>query len=180
MGLCVYKRIRPEPIRLTLNGKSVVVKGGQMIVADNRQMMGVSGFAFIKLYDQRDSMKAANTNVSVSRPKPLIESFTDPSMEPMTIEVHEIPNQRNRPIEHKPLEKPHVFVETVEEIKPREPIGFNKESIEKLKSFDSKQWFALKKEDIIKFLEDANIDYKHVSSDKWELLKFLKKIIKEL
>jgi hypothetical protein len=177
MALCVYKRIRSDPIRLNLGGKSVVVHQGQLVVADNREMMGVSGFAFLKLYEQTDNIGANKPNLVINRPKPIIEH----NLDEMTIQVQEIVKQeiKTQPVVVQEVTlqttKPVVFVED-----KNKPVGFAKETINTLKSFDNKQWFALKKEDIIKFLEDANIDYKHISSDKWELLKFLKKIIKEL
>jgi hypothetical protein len=177
MALCVYKRIRSDPIRLNLGGKSVVVHQGQLVVADNKEMMGVSGFAFLKLYEQTDNIGANKSNLVINRPKPIIEH----NLDEMTVQVQEIVQQelKNQPVvvqEITPqVTKPAVFVED-----KNKPVGFAKETINTLKSFDNKQWFALKKEDIIKFLEDANIEYKHISSDKWELLKFLKKIIKEL
>jgi hypothetical protein len=177
MALCVYKRIRSEPIRLNLGGKSVVVHQGQLVVADNREMMGVSGFAFLKLYEQTDNIGANKPNLVINRPKPIIEH----NLDEMTIQVQEIVQQeiKTQPVVVQEItpqaEKPVVFVED-----KNRPVGFAKETINTLKTFDNKQWFALKKEDIIKFLEDANIEYQHISSDKWELLKFLKKIIKEL
>jgi hypothetical protein len=176
MALCVYKRIRPDPIRLNINGELVIVKGGQMIVAENSQMMGVSGFAFIKIYEQKDNFVPANSNLVITRPRPLIDSF-----EPMVVEVHQVNQEQTRPV-HTPsfIDEPVIVEVTKEELQQPQVIGFNKETIAKLKSFDNKQWFALKKDDIIKFLEDAKIEYKHISGDKWELLKFLKKVIKDL
>lgn len=174
MSLCIYKRIREEPVRLNLNGKDVIVRRGETIVAETRQMMGVSGFAFMGIYGQQDNFRPVLNNLTVSRPNPLIG--TEPDV--MSVQIQEINQQEFSP--------PKVAsVDVVKEITKSEPIppkvvGFNKESIDKLKSFDNKQWFALKKEEIIQFLEAANIEYKHISSDKWELLKFLKKIIKEL
>jgi hypothetical protein len=181
MALSVYKRIRPEPVRLILNGKPVIVRGGQTVIAETRDMMGVSGFAFIKMHDQRDQFVPANSNLVVTKPNPIIDMMSSESpMSEMSVQVQSITNQEFTP---KPsiVDVAPIKEITVEEIKkPSTVIGFNPETIEKLKNFDNKQWFALKKEDIIKFLEDANIDYQHISSDKWELLKFLKKIIKEL
>jgi hypothetical protein len=177
MALCVYKRIRSDPIRLNLGGKSVIVHQGQLVVADNKDMMGISGFAFLKLYEQTDNIGANRPNLVINRPKPIIEH----NLDEMTVQVQEIVQQemKTQPVVVQEItpqaEKPVVFVED-----KNRPVGFAKETINTLKSFDNKQWFALKKEDIIKFLEDANIEYQHISSDKWELLKFLKKIIKEL
>ena len=175
MSLCIYKRIREEPVRLNINGKSVIVRRGESIVAETSQMMGVSGFAFMGMYGQNDNFRPANTNLSINRPKPLIDD-----LEPMQVQVQEV-NQQEFKQQTKPILVDVPMVQEIKkvEVKPK-TVGFNKETIDRLKTLDNKQWFALKKEDIIKFLEDANIDYKHISSDKWELLKFLKKIIKEL
>jgi hypothetical protein len=175
MSLCIYKRIREEPIRLNINGKMVIVRRGESIVAETRQMMGVSGFAFMGIYGQQDNFRPAANNLTVSRPNPLI------GLEPdvMSVQIQEVNQQEF-------VQPPKVIpVTVIQETIKTEPVapkvvGFNKESIDRLKSFDNKQWFALKKEEIIQFLEEANIEYKHISSDKWELLKFLKKIIKEL
>jgi hypothetical protein len=181
MALCVYKRIRSEPIRLNLNGQIVIVKGGQLVIADNSQMMGVPGFAFIRIHNQRDQFVSANSNLVINKPNPIIETSVP---DPMSIEVHTLTNDSsNQIVEVTPSipvpPKPQIIVQEEINREERKP-EFKKDIIEKLKSYDNKQWFALKKEDIIKFLEDANIDYKHISSDKWELLKFLKTIIKEL
>jgi hypothetical protein len=174
MSLCVYKRIREEPVRLNLNGRVVIVRRGETIVAETIQMMGVSGFAFMGIYGQKDNFGAASSNLTVSRPKPLIDE-----PEEFNIQVQEVNQQPSKPAAPIIVEAP-VIHEPQKVVANTKPVGFNKETIERLKTLDNKQWFSLKKEDIIKFLEDANIEYKHISSDKWELAKFLKKIIKEL
>lgn len=178
MALCVYKRIRSEPVRLNLNGQMVIVKNGQHIIADNRQMMGVPGFAFVRLYEQVDQFTSAKNNLVINKPRPIINNIEEMSIEVQTISNSPMLVEVNQ---SQPVSKPITeVIITKEEINKDTKSEFKKDIVEKLKSFDNKQWFALKKEDIIKFLEDANIDYKHISSDKWELLKFLKKIIKEL
>jgi hypothetical protein len=184
MALYVYKRIRQDPIQLNVNGRLVIVKQGQILTIDNRYMLGVPGFAFIGFANPDTNFEPANTNLMVSRARPLIQTnvnepeqriieninnINKPTIKPNVIEVESITIVNDEP--------PSPPQPTIEE--PIQP-GFKKDTLEKLKSFDNKQWFALKKEEVIKFLDDAKIEYKHISNDKWELLKFLKKIIKEL
>jgi hypothetical protein len=177
MALCVYKRIRPDPIRLNLSGKLVIVRGGQTIVADNSQMLGVPGFAFVGFYNHRDNFEPAATNVAITRPKPIVEQIMNPNVIEVSFENIERQIEPPKPVIEKVQE---VIIEDKPKVESQRSDGFAKDIIEKLKSFDNKQWFALRKEEIVKFLDDAGIEYKHISSDKWELLKFLKKIIKEL
>lgn len=178
MALCVYKRIRPDPIRLNLNGKIVIVKGGQSIVADNSQMLGVPGFAFVRFVNNEINFVPAKTNLAINKPTPIIEEFKNPNVIEVSMQNIEI-NEQPKVSSVSVVEKIELPIQsTQQETKKSE--GFSKDIVDKLKSFDNKQWFALKKDEIIKFLDDAGIEYKHISSDKWELLKFLKKLIKEL
>jgi hypothetical protein len=60
------------------------------------------------------------------------------------------------------------------------PIEVNIDKLKELKKLSNKEWFSVTKEQATKLLTDANIDFSHVQKTKWELVKFIKGIIKDL
>jgi hypothetical protein len=177
MALCVYKRIRSDPIRININGQYLNVQRGQTVVVDNKYMMGVPGFAFLGLYEQRDQPRMNNQNLTIRHSQPIMETVSpEDSLSLPNVQRINITMPESKPI----LEEVQVVDISQEVGKKINTDGFSKETLETLKKYNNKQWFSLKKEEIIKFLDDAGVEYNHISSDKWELLKFLKKIIKEL
>lgn len=63
---------------------------------------------------------------------------------------------------------------------PPAPIEVNIDKLRELKKLTNKEWFSVTKEQSIKLLTEANIDFSHVPKTKWELVKFIKGIIKDL
>ena len=60
------------------------------------------------------------------------------------------------------------------------PIEVNIDKLRELKKLTNKEWFSVTKDQSIKLLTEANIDFSHVPKTKWELVKFIKGIIKDL
>jgi hypothetical protein len=60
------------------------------------------------------------------------------------------------------------------------PLEVNIDKLRELKKLTNKEWFSVTKEQSIKLLTEANIDFSHVPKTKWELVKFIKGIIKDL
>lgn len=71
-------------------------------------------------------------------------------------------------------------LETEKASSPPVSIEVNIDKLRELKKLSNKEWFAVKKDQCIKLLTDANIDFSHVPKEKWELIKFIKGIIKDL
>ncbi len=63
---------------------------------------------------------------------------------------------------------------------PPAPLEVNIDKLRELKKLSNKEWFSVTKEQSIKLLTEANIDFSHVPKTKWELVKFIKGIIKDL
>jgi hypothetical protein len=69
----------------------------------------------------------------------------------------------------------------VEKMLPPTPsIEVNIDKLRELKKLTNKEWFSVTKEQSIKLLTEANIDFAHVPKTKWDLVKFIKGIIKDL
>ena len=63
---------------------------------------------------------------------------------------------------------------------PPAPIEVNIDKLKELKKLTNKEWFSVTKDQSIKLLTEAHIDFSHVPKTKWELVKFIKGIIKDL
>ena len=63
---------------------------------------------------------------------------------------------------------------------PPAPLEVNIDKLKELKKLTNKEWFSVTKDQSIKLLTEANIDFSHVPKTKWELVKFIKGIIKDL
>ena len=105
------------------------------------------------------------------------------------IEVEEIPYIQNKRFSPSVINIPKMEVVIVEEViapideskkVKQEVSGKTKEEVlQLLKNYDKKQWFALSANETKKMLDIIGIDYSHVSQERWELIKFLKLIVKE-
>jgi hypothetical protein len=60
------------------------------------------------------------------------------------------------------------------------PIEVNIDKLRELKKLTNKEWMTVTKDQSIKLLTEANIDFSHVPKTKWELVRFIKGIIKDL
>lgn len=61
-----------------------------------------------------------------------------------------------------------------------EEIGLSKEEIKYLKGLNNVQWNKLKKDQVEEYLKKANVDYSEVKPERWEYIRFLKRILKEI
>ena len=59
-------------------------------------------------------------------------------------------------------------------------IEVNIDKLRDLKKLSNKEWMTVTKDQSIKLLTEANIDFSHVPKTKWELVRFIKGIIKDL
>ncbi len=184
MALAVYKRIRPDAYPLNIGGRMVYVKGGETIVVEQAQMMGVSGFAFVRLYnDDRHYGKPESSVTANVR----VNNLENPQNRNFSFEIQELRNFNTQEVPIESLNKATYGVQEVPEV-PRveiieetnKEIGFSKEIVAHLKSFDNKKWLSLKKDEVIKFFKDAGVTFDHIPNEKWELVKYLKTLIKEL
>ena len=63
---------------------------------------------------------------------------------------------------------------------PPAPMEVNIDKLKELKKLSNKEWFSVTKEQCVKLLTEAHIDFSHVQNTKLELIKFIKGIIKDL
>ena len=63
---------------------------------------------------------------------------------------------------------------------PPSSVEVNIDKLKELKKLTNKEWFSVTKDQSIKLLTEAHIDFSHVPKTKWELVKFIKGIIKDL
>lgn len=61
-----------------------------------------------------------------------------------------------------------------------EEVGLSKEDIEYLKGLNNVEWNRMKKDQVEEYLKKANADYSEVKPERWEYIRFLKGIIKEI
>ena len=59
-------------------------------------------------------------------------------------------------------------------------VGLSDEDITYLKGLNNFEWNKMKKTEVIQYVNKINIDTSTIKDDRWEYIKFLKKIIKEL
>jgi len=167
MRLAVYKKVFGEPEVMNLSGKMVRVSRGEHIAAPAQVMLGRRGFSFVRFVDD-----TPETLTSQPVPQMRGNTFDDQTVSVETMNAFEEIN----------IEEVIINEEEVTPAKPKEEIppedtGFKQDVIDNLKSYNHRQWFTMKKNEIKKILSDAHIDCSHVPDEKWELLKFLKGLI---
>jgi hypothetical protein len=64
--------------------------------------------------------------------------------------------------------------------KEEKEVVVNFDALRELKKYSNKDWFSISKERCKEILDAAHIDYSHVPSEKWELVKFIKSVIKDI
>ena len=172
MRLGLYKKLFGPPEALNLNGKRVVVRQGETIVADARSMMGIRGFSFVRFVNDTPETLEYQNPPPLKGADQLGQEISIDEVEILTeVEVQEVQMQvvsENNQVMKEP--------EPPKQDSPKES-GFSEEVINKLTEFNHRQWFAMKKADIKKYLTDANIDFSHLPDDKWKLVAFLKDLI---
>ena len=170
MRLGVYKKIFGSPEVININGKLIPVKSGESIIADARIMMGKRGFSFVRFVEDTPEtltvqpfpkMKGDDgQSISIET----TQAFQEVDIQEVFISEEEVKTV--------PVEETKYKNETI-----TEQVGFKQELIDELKTYNHRQWFTMKKNEIKKILSDAGIDFSHIPDEKWELLSFLKTLI---
>lgn len=165
-----FKRIG-KPTRMG----NMVVKTGDIIKADYEFMM-----------EQREGgwlyIKAPNAPIQQPRQQPTMV----PKFEPEVIKTESVENltkEENDVI--KDVTNLYESIESqrkqeIEQARPQESTVVNIDKLKELKNLTNKEWFKITKEQAISILTEAGIDFSQVKKEKWELIKFIKKIIKDL
>ena len=61
-----------------------------------------------------------------------------------------------------------------------EEIGLSEEDISYLKGLTNFEWNKVTKNVVLDYLNKSNVDYSEINNERWEYIKFLKKILKEM
>ena len=167
-----------------VNIGNVHVRTGDVIKADFEFIMEQKegGWLFIKQPTKVKPVSLQPTRERrVMHPQPRPEGLpvlTTPS--PPTISVED---EQNAVIEvnkfYESIEKTRLQ-ELEKATPPPPPIEVNVDKLKELKKLTNKEWLKVTKEQCMKLLKDANIDFSHIPNTKWDLVKFIKGIIKEL
>lgn len=78
-----------------------------------------------------------------------------------------------------------VDISTEEEEFDKDPVDktsepfFDPNVLEELLNMNGRQWMTLKKKDLKRIMDDANVDYSKVKDDRMELYKFLKTVLEQ-
>jgi hypothetical protein len=160
------------------------VKTGDVIKADFDFMMEQKEGGWMYIRTNQETPKPLPT-----QPRPIVAQRPPsvPSFEPTVIKTE--PPQQLTEEEVGAIKEVTSLYESIEKerqdemdkSKPQpQSIEVNIDKLRELKKLTNKDWFAVTKDQSIKLLTDANIDFSHVPKTKWDLVKFIKGIIKDL
>jgi hypothetical protein len=161
------------------------IKTGDIIKADYDAIMEhrEGGWMYLKQPSQ-----ALMNQQRVVAPKPMPQPIQRPSYEPKVIQM-DSPSWNEGKSEDDQIKEVVNFYESIEKsrqeeidraIPPTPSIEVNIDKLKELKKLTNKEWFSVTKDQSIKLLTEANIDFSHVPKTKWDLVKFIKGIIKDL
>lgn len=194
-----FKRVG-EPVILTVGRSNQLVKTGDVILADFDSMMDKHGWQFQpKFNPSKERMEiqqsSVNSKTQAAQPRQsqLLQSqllqisgferremTTSPRSK--TASESMIDSRYAELVENNTI-KLGALTELDERAHKKTPIQeieVNFEPLKRLKKFKQKEWFSLSKEEAKEILDAARIDYSHVLSEKWELIKFIKSLIKDI
>jgi hypothetical protein len=172
-----FKRIgRPIPMG------NKMVRTGDIIKIDYNFMMnqGVDGWLYIppeKLKNVQGALKTPS-----KEPRETQSPYTIPTLptkfEMDVIQVDEINSLNDITRMYESIE--NKGKEEIIESRPEKSVVVNIDKLKELKLLDNKQWISVTKAQLFAWLDEANVDYSHVQKTKWDLIKFIKGIIKDL
>lgn len=189
-----FKRIG-DAVILTVGRSNQVVKTGDIILADFDNMMEKQGWQFVPKFDPvkaKMEIQKPNPNARIVPPAQnnsnQMISITEMKRREMTVQpkaktASEI--MIDKRIEEL-LESNVVSLSSIGEVDERvfkkveKEVVINFEPLRELKKYSNKDWFGISKEKCKEILDAAHIDYSHVLNEKWELVKFIKSVIKDI
>ncbi len=189
-----FKRIG-EPVILTVGRSNQVVKTGDVILADFDNMMEKQGWQFVPRFDPvkaKMEVQKVDPNARVVPPaqnnsNQMINingmQRREMTVQPRTKSASEL--MIDKRIEEL-LESKVVKLSSIGEVderalkKEEKEVVVNFDALKELKKYSNKDWFGISKEKCKEVLDAAHIDYSHVPSEKWELVKFIKSVIKDI
>jgi hypothetical protein len=148
-----FRRTHETPFRVLVRGKVKEMKKGEVELLEFDTFKDVWGFRFEGFPSNKPQkiVKPLNNNKNL-----IIEEIKDPGVSVIVDEPKE--------------EK--IEVEVVEVV--------DTNIVNKLKTLKKQDFFIMKKEECKEYLDNLGADYSNINDDKWSLVKFLQKIIKEL
>ncbi len=184
-----------EPVILTVGRSNQIVKTGDVILADFDSMMDKHGWQFVPKFDPaKEKMEAQKANSNV-RTVPPAQNLASQMLQIQGFERREMTTQPRPKTASESMidqryaqliESSTIKLGNLAELderahkKPVDEVEINFEPLKKLKDFSNKDWFSLTKEKAKEILDAAHIDYSHVPNEKWEFVKFIKSLIKDI
>ena len=202
-----FKRIA-NPILLTVGRKQQLVKTGDVIVADYNEMMSHEGWQYVPKFDPKKEKMEPNNKVvaqapsvrnlppATNLPSSLLE-VSDMTRREMTVNPRGRDQQRavieGSSIDFSPMlenqtinlsnisnQSKEVDTRVVDKSIVKEEVVINLDKLRELKGMAPKEWFNFTKEKCHQILNEAHIEHSQVPNEKWELIKFIKSVIKDL
>lgn len=181
-----FKRMG-APVILTVGRSNQLVKTGDVILADFDSMMDKQGWMFVPRFDpNKEKMQIQQSVVPAQNPSSSMLQITDMKR----VEMQRSPRQQPpKSASEQMIDKRYSELVETRVVKLSEQnentsapseITINFDTLKSLKKFSNKDWFKLSKEDCKKILDEAHIDYGHIENSKWELVKFIKSLIKDI
>jgi hypothetical protein len=185
-----------SPIILTVGRSNRIVKTGDVILADFNSMMEKEGWKFEPRFDptreKMEMQKVANPSNNV----PAATESSNQLLQISDMKRRELTTQpRQRSASERAIDKRYdelveanvIKLSSIAELderaikkQPEEEIVVNFDKLKALKKYSNKEWFAVSKEQCVAILTEAHIDFAHVKNEKWELVKFIKSVIKDI
>jgi hypothetical protein len=163
-----FKRIG-TPTVLMIGNTPKIVKTNDVIHADFDFMMTQSGWKFEPKFDPTK----ANTAPAAAKPRATIQQLHD---------TYKAINAKSIPVLLTPPSKTvtNTVITESNTSTASADIVINIDKLKGLKVLTNKDWMKLSKDDCLAILQEARADYSHVEQSKWELVKFIKKLIQDL
>lgn len=184
-----FKRMG-APVILTVGRSNQLVKTGDVILADFDSMMDKQGWMFVPRFDpNKEKMQIQQSVVPAQNPSNSMLQITDmkrvemqraPRQQPQKSASEQMIDKRYSELVETRVVKLSEQTEQSEHLNSTGEITINFDTLKSLKKFTNKDWFKLSKEDCRKILDEAHIDYSHIEPEKWELVKFIKSLIKDI
>jgi hypothetical protein len=173
-----FKRIG-RPTRL---GK-LLVNTGDVIKADFDFIMEQLEGGWLVIQPNQQS-KVPQPRPMTHRDTPKFVPKVEHTVDVVNSYVESLKNEENESITSVNLMYESIERQRKEELEHsnRHPVSIevNIDKLRDLKKLTNKEWMTITKDQSIKLLTEANIDFSHVPKTKWELVRFIKGIIKDL
>lgn len=181
--------IGPVTIR-DIHSRRVTVQPDEFVFGQFDYLHGMDGFVYIPNFDRKNLRPELVKYIRVDQPAGF-EDYIDPATLADFDELNVIEMNTEDFVDDVEVEEEvsvedaveddevtEVFTETEEQNET--PSELNKEVLLEYDGMPNREWFKMKKAEAKQILTDAGVDFSGVPDSKWDLVKLIKKLIKEL